>query len=767
MYYSGFGILSLVLYIIINNRILRLSLRKNQAEDIACYKYFLLSVITYIITDAIWGITYERHAMVTVYLDTVFYFLAMATSVLLWARYVIAYLKNENSFNLVLKFVGWLMFTFVLICLIVNFFTPILFSFDSEGVYKPLPIRYFFLGSQILLFALTAIYTFITFLKSSGVDKRHNLTIAISGMTMTLFIVLQTSNPFLPFYSIGCLLAAALIHSFVSEEELQEKNINLENALAEAERANKSKNAFLNNMSHELRTPINAILGMNEIINRDCNDEKIRECTTSIQKAGTTLLNTISSILDYSKIESDSLELDNGEYCFADMISDIYSLIFLRAEEKGLELKFDIDPEIPRKLNGACLRIKQVINNLLTNAVKYTEKGSISFMVRLISEESGFARIYFSVKDTGIGIRKEDKEKLFKAFERVNMSRTRTVEGAGLGLTISSYILNLMDSKLFVKSVYNEGSEFYFELRQRILDNAPIGDEWRKTISSEKISEKAAKKSFTSPESHILLVDDTELNLRVIKGLLDPMKMQIDTAESGELAIEKFAANTYDIVFLDYMMPHMDGIETLASIKRDYPEKADKTPIISLTASAVAGERERMLAAGFTDYMTKPVVLSVMVEMLQRYLPKEKIHTADETGKIPAEIHASENAHETLDELSAIRAIPWINVEEGIEYCGSVETYLIALSMFVNSVDDKETLLTNSLMTHDIELFTITVHALKSSSLTIGMPDFSAKAKELELAGKENNVDLIVEKYPAFIDEYRGIKTALEGKIPN
>ena len=521
--------------------------------------------------------------------------------------------------------------------------------------------------------------------------------------------------------------------------------------LEEAERSNAAKTLFLSNMSHEIRTPINGILGMNEIIRRDSKDEKIVACANNIQKAGTSLLGIISDILDFSKIESGKLELYDATYHVPDMIGDVYNLIRFRAEEKGLELAFTIDPQIPLQLVGDDLRVKQVLTNLLTNAVKYTEKGSVTLKAELLATEEGQAKIRFSVIDTGIGIKEEEKDKLFQAFDRLDTMRTRTIEGTGLGLAITSNLLGMMGSKLSVDSVYNEGSTFWFDLTQKIADASPIGGDWRDAQSVNMHEKHNEAFAFTSPESRVLLVDDTLLNLKVICGLLEPTQLQIDTAISGVECIDKFAAGSYDLVLLDYLMPKMDGIETLARIKEEYPEKAADTPIISLTASAIAGERERMLDAGFTDYITKPVILSEMMSMLVRHLPDEKVHISEESLE-ETQGASTEGIPESLLDLD------WLDVREGIEYCGSAEMYMTALDMFVNSIDDKAKTLEECLANGDINLFTVTVHALKSTSLAVGMAEFSAKARELELASKSGDMALIDEKFPGFIEEYRGLK---------
>ncbi len=625
MDYSSIGLLSLTVLIIINFETLTLRRIKEVTKVRIYYRRFLFSVIMYLITDIAWGFLYERQLHILLNFDTAIYFLTMAFSVLLWTIFVVEYLGNTGILGSIFIWLGRLMTLFVIVCLIISIFTPTLFTFDDEGNYIALPMRYIFLVMQVLLFSFSSIYLLYIFFRASGDSRHHYITIAISGLVMTVFVVLQTIYALIPLYAVGCLVATALIHIFIAVEDQIENNRILANALEEAKKANISKSIFLSNMSHEIRTPINAILGMNEIIRRDSNDEKIITCSDNIQKAGKNLLSIINDILDFSKIEAGKFELINVDYALADMIDEVYNLIRSRAETKGLKLYIDVDKKTPRRLYGDELRIKQVIINLMTNAVKYTEEGSVSFRITLLSSTEKSVVLRFSVSDTGIGIKDEDKERLFEAFERFDAKRTRTIEGTGLGLSICNMLLQMLNSKLCVESTYNAGSIFYFDIEQKVVDETPIGESWEDAVSSRGARDEEKSIYFRSPDSRILLVDDTPLNLLVVSGLLEPTEIMIDTVESGTECIDKFGNEEYDLVFLDYRMPDLDGIETLQKLKELYPEKVDNTPIISLTASALPGERDRMIDAGFTDYMSKPVIGAEMLKLLLKYLPKEKV----------------------------------------------------------------------------------------------------------------------------------------------
>ncbi len=753
MYYSVFGILSLAILVLINFKILIKPFTKGLPADKLVYRFFLFSVILYFLSDIIWGLAYEKGLTAWVYADTVLYFIAMALTVMLWSLFIVKYLIKKNLFTIILLHSGRIMFIAVIFCLALNLFYPIAFKFESDGTYTPLVARTVFLGAQILLFAVAAIYNFILVFRTIGRERQRNFTVAVSSATMMVFILLQNMDPFIPYYAIGCLFAVTLIHSFLSMEDERDKSRILADALEAAEKANSAKTVFLTGMSHEIRTPINTILGMNEIIRRDCTDERILDCTENIKASGNRLLNVVSDILDYSKMESGKMELLDEDYSLPDMVGELYNMIRPRAEKKGLTLVFDIDSRLPKRLYGDVSKIKRVITNLLENAEKFTESGSILFRIHLLDKQGEHARLGYAVIDTGIGIRDEEKDKLFQAFNRLDTKRTCTIEGVGLGLSIASNILQLMGTKLCVESTYNEGSTFHFEVIQRIAEATEVGENWMNAMTEEKPVKKGSV-PFVSPESHILLIDDTELNLKVIKGLIDPLQIQIDTALSGDEGIEKFASKSYDLVFLDYMMPGMNGIATLAKMKRLYPEKTAFTPTISLTASAIVGEREHMLDAGFTDYMTKPVIFPEMVSMLTKYLPKEKIHSEQEA----LEIKKSASITGIPVELYGIKGI---NIEEAVEYCGTPEIYMDVIGLFTEAIDEKTALLEDCIARDDINLFTIHVHALKSSLLTIGIDDLSEKAKDLEILGKEGNSAQIKEKLPAFISEYRSLKAIL------
>ena len=533
----------------------------------------------------------------------------------------------------------------------------------------------------------------------------------------------------------------------------------LSNALKAAETASNAKSSFVSNMSHEIRTPITAMLGMNEMIRRETSDENILSYSDNIDKAGGSLLGIISNILDFTKIEAGHMEIVPYEYSLPGLLNDVYNLIRFRAESKGIDLKIVTDPGLPKGLIGDELRVKQIISNLLTNAVKYTEKGSVTLEISCDRREESRISLYISVSDTGIGIRAEEMEKLFSPFDRLDTSRNRSIEGTGLGLSITRQLLDMMGSELKVESTYNIGSRFYFSLWQEISDPGKAGEFKPDGFSVNRDKRNSPDKIFTAPGKNILVVDDTPMNLQVIKGLLKRTQMNIDTAENGEECLDKLGERDYDIVFLDYRMPGLDGIDTLNHIRERYPDKFKNIPIISLTASAVAGDRDILLDAGFTDYLSKPINISDMENIMCKYLKMD-----DDASSEPASMSEDEDLAFVPDEILAIKDL---NHKQGLEYCGDAEDYLYALRTYADSSDEKIHQLEDSLSSDDLENYTLIIHSLKSMSKSVGAVSLCEKAKELEISGKAGDKDALMKDTPAFIRDYKTLCDTLKAHIPD
>ncbi|MBR4543183.1 MAG: response regulator [Lachnospiraceae bacterium] len=424
------------------------------------------------------------------------------------------------------------------------------------------------------------------------------------------------------------------IYALVDETEHIRYMAELQEQRDIADNANAAKSRFLANMSHEIRTPINAVLGMDEMILRESREDTIRSYASDIMSAGKTLLSLINDILDLSKVEEGKMEIVPVQYELATLINDLVNMISDRAVKKSLKFNVEVNENIPHVLFGDEMRIRQCALNILTNAVKYTEKGSVS--LKIDYREKDWENIYlqFTVSDTGIGMKEEDIEKLFQPYQRIEEERNRAIEGTGLGMSITRQLLDLMGTELEVQSEYGKGSTFTFAVEQKIIDPDKIGD-YAQRFSEKKEKDHIYRELFHAPDARILVVDDTEMNLTVMQSLLKQTQIRIDTASTGKDAITLATVNKYDVLFIDHMMPDMDGIETLKNIRETQMNQS--TAAVALTANAVSGARDNYINSGFSDYLSKPVDSSLLEKMLYTYIPKDKLKKATEDSSAAKE----------------------------------------------------------------------------------------------------------------------------------
>lgn len=524
----------------------------------------------------------------------------------------------------------------------------------------------------------------------------------------------------------------------------------LEKEKRRADTANKAKTNFLANMSHEIRTPITAVLGMNELIMRESGESAIKQYAKDVDGAAKSLLSIINDILDITKIEAGKLRVISAEYDFFTVIKDVTNMISFKTKVKDLEFQVVIDEKIPERLMGDDLRLRQILVNLLNNAVKYTHKGTVTLEITMLpSERVNTAKLYFCVKDTGIGIKEEDMQKLCMPFERIEEKRNRNIEGTGLGMSITKQLLGLLNSELKVRSIYGEGSAFSFELFQEIVDAKPIG----KLEEHLELADVEYQHTYEAPDAKILVVDDNELNRRVFIGLLKETKIQIDEAKDGKECLEKVAKKAYDIIFLDHMMPEMDGVEAFRIMKgmEDYPSK--NTPVVILTANAIVGAKEKYLKEGFSTFLEKPIdhikLESVIKELLDESLLCEATASTAKT----------EN---DIVELPLVEGMDW---KYARMHFHAEQAMLDTVAFFVESLEydaaELEALFADIATDFGRKSYCTKVHSMKNSASTIGIIPLAGMAKVLEDAARNSDIAVLEAMTPIFLESWRSYKEKL------
>ena len=537
---------------------------------------------------------------------------------------------------------------------------------------------------------------------------------------------------------------AVLLSDLTEERNQLEESQQLK---LEAEIANKAKSDFLAQMSHEIRTPINAVLGMNEMILRESRDDNVKKYAMDIKDSANSLLSIINEILDLTKIESGRMELIPANDALSSVLNDMYNMMTIRAKEKNLALVFDIQKDIPSEYFGDDIRLRQILMNLLTNAIKYTQTGSVTFSIRGGSK-GNVAYLRFSVTDTGIGIRSEDIEKLFEKYHRFDESKHRDIEGTGLGMNITMRLLHLMGSDLKVNSVYGKGSCFYFDLHQRITNKEPIGDFSERV--SRQVQDYQWQSSYEAPDAHVLVVDDNSVNRKVFMNLLKQTRMQIDEAGGGREALGMIVEKHYDLIFLDHMMPEMDGIETLHEMeKMDLSAgNNEHTPVIMLTANAVVGAEEKYMQEGFYGFLTKPIIPEKLDTVICNFLPKELLIYGSGKQRVPDEQQKQQITLQPLDEFDWEAAIRILQDESMLmdtlqDFTEFLPRTRDELNLYMDSIDAKESL----------DSYRICVHSLKSSAATVGAILLSKLAKILEEAAADANMDRLRTLHPILMEE--------------
>lgn len=573
--------------------------------------------------------------------------------------------------------------------------------------------------------------------------------------------------------------AAAIIYVVRFSEKVAENN-ELSKARQIAEHSNEAKSEFLANMSHEIRTPINAVLGMNEIILRESRQARDRlpepreavqgvfadicNYAVNIQSAGNNLLSIINDILDFSKIEAGKLEIAEGQYRLSSVLNDVSNMIAFKARDKGLDFRVHVEDTLPDCLYGDEVRVRQIVTNVLNNAVKYTREGSVSLTVcgawKDTARPGGAIDLKIVVEDTGVGIRQEDIGRLFEKFERADLRHNSTVEGTGLGLAITRNLLDMMGGSIDVQSVYGEGSVFTIVLPQKAVGTEPIGNFREKFMHSQEETT-IYKESFHAPQARILVVDDTRMNLTVVVNLLKKTGIGIDTADSGEEAVHLSRSRRYDVILMDQRMPGMDGTEAMRRIREQTGGVNRETPFICLTADAVSGARERYLAEGFTDYLTKPIDSRALEQALIRHLPSGKVQVVEADQPVGRE------AEDGLgdDPFEALRAAG-VDTEVGMRYsAGDPEMYRALLREYAGGAQERACALREYRDAGDWKNYATLAHALKSTFRMIGAAALSETAGRLEAAADAGQVEAIRQAHEDMIARYMALAGIIEGSL--
>lgn len=536
----------------------------------------------------------------------------------------------------------------------------------------------------------------------------------------------------------------------------------------EADRAAKAKTDFLSNMSHEIRTPINAILGMNEMIARESREKNVLEYSDNILGAGKMLLSIINDILDFSKIESGRMDIIPVEYQVSSLINDLVNLFYQKVIEKKLAFHLETDGNIPSALFGDEVRIRQIITNLVSNAVKYTDAGSVTLSVGY--EKHGEEEVLLCVKviDTGRGIKQEDIGNLFQMFQRVDQKNNRNIEGTGLGLAITQRFVTMLDGEITVESEYGKGSVFGVKIPQKIINHEPMGDYAKQFEKMSYQHERRFQEKFIAPEAKVLVVDDNTMNLAVVEGLLKETQVQVVSVSSGVACLDAMRKNTFDVVLLDHMMPGMDGVETLKQLRQE--ELAVGTPILALTANAVSGAREMYFDYGFSDYLSKPISGSKLEKAIFKWLPDEKIQRIEplqpETPKFKKKEDRKDGSFEfaeIVEEKVQVELPAFIDEPTALMYSISgTEGVICNMKLYLGNVKEMRKNLQTAYENEEYAEYGVYAHALKSTSKTIGAVKLSELALAMEEAGGRKDGNYIKVHHEQMLQMYEELVRQIE-----
>lgn len=605
------------------------------------------------------------------------------------------------------------------------------YLFFKSGGYKGGMVSFYIFGILFTVFMLEGKVMFFTAFMEMAV---YIATIMIAYQNPQMVVWFSSEKEvvmdlLIGFCASSISVAAVMYLHFRMYNKQQEI---LEEARIEAQSANKAKSAFLANMSHEIRTPINVMLGMNEMILRESESEEIRQYAKSIERSGGYLISLINNILDISRIESGKMEIEEGKYELRQLLDEVMLIAEKQAEQKSLKMNLIFDKTLPAYLIGDVIHIKQILLNLINNAVKYTKEGQIDIKVSKNAEET---KLIFEVKDTGIGIKEENLPILFDAFMRVDSKKNKKIKGTGLGLAIAKQLVEQMDGMIWVESVYGKGSSFFVQFPMKKVSDGKISNvEWKET-------DERKRRSFVAPRAKILIVDDNPENLMVTRSLLKRTAVFVDTAASGEECVHKVRQNIYDLILLDYMMPQMDGIDTLRELKKDVQFHI---PVIALTADVTKGIEQTFLREGFCAYLSKPVMWSKLEDLLMKYLRDDLVFIREDLKE------EQKIKDEEFKQLKGQLKENDIKIEEGLRLLdGDFMQYRKLMEFFMEYQEEYMRQMQQLMTQKEVKVDEITrmMHTLKSNAKAIGAIHLYEIAKEMEDRGKQKDMEYIMSAY--------------------
>ncbi|MCR5268436.1 MAG: response regulator [Lachnospiraceae bacterium] len=584
-----------------------LALKRSYLVMFLCATVIIVSDFLYEITDA--GLLPSSPFLL--YFYNVTYFIASLATAWFWYRYTLksihSSLMGSRLFRIITGLPAWIL----MFCTFFTARTHWVFYFEGTTYHRG-TLNVLYIATPLLYFISATLIALSSHLRQKNEESKERLqqTVAFAAFPL-VFVSLQFFLVGFPAVCIGAALGALQV--FLNNIARDRENLLVQEA------AIKSKNEFFAGMSHEIRTPINAIIGMDAMILRETEDETIRDYAQTIDNSSRILLTLVNDILDISKIEAGKMRLLPVDYDLKGVLHDLIAMFSSQAEKKNLQFLYEIDPTLPTKLHGDEVRLKQIVINMLANALKYTSEGTVKLTVKKVKGENNEISLNVSVADTGCGMKKEEIKNIFSPYERFDEQSNRTTEGSGLGMSISKQLLTMMDSDMQVESVYGAGSTFSFLVVQKVVDATPIGEWGQKEEAADAGDD--YKQKLQLDGRHLLCVDDTSVNLRVFRALLKGSGAEVDCVLSGQEALEKVKEKRYDMLFVDIMMPEMDGVETLQQIRAEENLVSPDTPIIAFTANALSGVKEKYIGSGFTDYLSKPIRPKDLEEMIAKYLP--------------------------------------------------------------------------------------------------------------------------------------------------